>query len=62
MTFDAVGKDAYGTLKHEAGVHEAGENPIAFFGQELRPHRFALFGSHTQIRGAGRDKIDERDL
>ena len=55
MTFDAVGKDVYGTLKHEAGVHRL-VRISPFFGQELKAHRFRAFGSHTQIRGAGRDK------
>ena len=61
ITFDVEGNMAYGTLKHEAGVHRL-VRISPFFGQEIKTHRFRAFGSHTQICGAGRDKNRRKDL
>ena len=55
ITFDVEGNMAYGTLKHEAGVHRL-VRISPFSAKKLRHTAFALLEVIPQICGAGRDK------
>ena len=61
VTFDAVGKDAYGTLKHEAGVHRL-VRISPFSTKKLRHTAFALLEVIPRFVAPEDIKIDERDL
>ena len=61
VTFDAVGKDAYGTLKHEAGVHRL-VRISPFSAKKLRHTAFALLEVIPRFVAPEDIKIDERDL
>ena len=61
VTFDAVGKDAYGTLKHEAGVHRL-VRISPFSAKKLRHTAFALLEVIPRFVAPEEIKIDERDL
>ena len=61
VTFDVVGKDAYGTLKHEAGVHRL-VRISPFSTKKLRHTAFALLEVIPRFVAPEEIKIDDKDL
>ena len=61
ITFDVEGKMAYGTLKHEAGVHRL-VRISPFSAKKLRHTAFALLEVIPRFVAPEEIKIDEKDL
>jgi peptide chain release factor 2 len=61
VTFDLEGKNAYGTLKHEAGVHRL-VRISPFSAKKLRHTAFALLEVIPRFVAPEEIKIDEKDL
>lgn len=61
VTFDVLGKNAYGTLKNEAGVHRL-VRVSPFSAKKLRHTSFALLEVVPRFVASGEVEIDEKDI